>query len=838
MEYSFDLTSVELFPGGPTLGSLALTDRTFQAFPDPVTGLYPQDGAMLNPFLHLRFSARITPPSPPGVPPTTYVVPGFFAGDGSQGDAQGGHIGAGAVWKLRFAPDHRVGNWDIFFVLDYGTGGLGSDGRPINVSDDAVPTTGTSPGVLWSSPWAFQSFRFNPQAQGHYARGFLRSDPDMGRYLRYSCPLLPLESQHFIKTGTNSPENLFGYREFYLSDKDPRYTMNPAAMRAALPAAYPVDGPGTGEWLRLDATPQGNLHDPLSHAFDDWAGPEWITTVVSYDPITGLRNLAPINGPMTQRAGHGIIGAINYLGSQGVNSIYVIPMNLGGDGRDTHPFADIALADLDVVTLAPTVPRQVFNYSIKRMQEWNIVAQHAMSKGILIQFQLHETESANQNWLGYNWNTTNRTAELEPGFNPNAPANVISPLRNLTHARRLYLKQMVAHFGHNPAVQWTLCEENYTEPGQVVNNAPVAVGFTVPQLEAMAKWIGDWDALHDHPIAVHAHGWDDTLYQRIVQQSTFPWLDVTSDYIYGGEPQTSPGSGPDMGPATGRHLYDKETEDQRSRLVALGPNGQRVAISIDEPGEWKYGLAGTNNDAAGFANAFYAPTLMSSPEARRQLALYDVLFSGGSIEHYSGYGMELDGFDPGTYARSPTKRFGGTDVSVSEFRSRRWMWQYSRVARSLLAKIPFWAAVPRDELVKGEHNDGNQSGPNGLLTPANGGAYGIGTFGQAQVLAYENNTNPISDASYLIYYPEAYTIPVGQRTSSTATPQSLGMLYVPWASGMTFSVDFFSPIDGSVVGGTKFVQAIGGYLAIDTPEVSLWIGGAAPDIVCLVRLGG
>ena len=232
---------------------------------------------------------------------------------------------------------------------------------------------------------------------------------------------------------------------------------------------------------------------------------------------------------------------------------------------------------------------------------------------------------------------------------------------------------------------------------------------------------------------------------------------------------------------------------------------------------------------------------MSSPEGRRQLVLYDVLFSGGSIEHYAGYGMELDGFDntpPNpTYARSQTLRFGGTDVSVTEFRSRRWMWQYSRVARTLMTKIPYWAANARDELVKSEYGDGNQGGPNGPTTPANGGAYGVGTFGQAQVLAYEEGS-PISDASYLIYYPEAYEVPAGQRTSSSAIPRSLGMLYVPWADGKTFSVDFFSPIDGSAVGSTKFVVATGGQLIIETPEVSWWVGGAAPDIVCLVKLSG
>jgi hypothetical protein len=32
-----------------------------------------------------------------------------------------------------------------------------------------------------------------------------------------------------------------------------------------------------------------------------------------------------------------LIGVLNYLASQGANSTYLLPMNIGGDGRDTSP---------------------------------------------------------------------------------------------------------------------------------------------------------------------------------------------------------------------------------------------------------------------------------------------------------------------------------------------------------------------------------------------------------------------------------------------------------------------------------------------------------------------
>ena len=39
--------------------------------------------------------------------------------------------------------------------------------------------------------------------------------------------------------------------------------------------------------------------------------------------------------------GKGLIGALNYLASKGMNSVYFIPYNLdGGDGKDTWPWID------------------------------------------------------------------------------------------------------------------------------------------------------------------------------------------------------------------------------------------------------------------------------------------------------------------------------------------------------------------------------------------------------------------------------------------------------------------------------------------------------------------
>lgn len=80
------------------------------------------------------------------------------------------------------------------------------------------------------------------------------------------------------------------------------------------------------------------------------------------------------------------------------------------------------------------------------------------------------------------------------------------------------------------------------------------------------------------------------------------------------------------------------------RTSLLGTFGDRVVVAVDEPGEWKFGASGTNDQATvGVVQG--SPTFMSSPEAKRRGALYDILFSGGNLEWYFGYGMEMDGFD-------------------------------------------------------------------------------------------------------------------------------------------------------------------------------------------------
>jgi len=154
-------------------------------------------------------------------------------------------------------------------------------------------------------------------------------------------------------------------------------------------------------------------------------------------------------GDPTWNGGQGkeIIGAINYISSTGANSIYFLPMNLGGDGKDTFPFIQDNQANNT-------------RYDLSKLQQWEQVFTHAQSKGVFLHFQLAETESANENFFDNG---------------------------DLGNERKLFYRELVARFGHHPGLQWNLGEEN---------------DFGSDKREAFAAFIKSVDP-YDHPLTTH-----------------------------------------------------------------------------------------------------------------------------------------------------------------------------------------------------------------------------------------------------------------------------------------------------------------------------------------------
>ena len=305
------------------------------------------------------------------------------------GDGDGG--GAGSVWRARFAPDEE-GSWLYSARFVEGP----------DVAVDLDPLAGT-PTAFDGDTGSFVIDSVDPDAPGFYRWGKLEYVG--GHYAKFR------DGPYFLKTGCGSPENLLGFAGF-----DNTFDQ------------------GGLETSGLD----NGLHRYAPHVLD-W-GPAGLG-----DPADPLFVSAD-----TGVDSKGLVGALNYLSSQGVNSIYFLPMNLGGDGQETCPFVGYADTAFDKT-----------HYDISKLHQWNLVFEHATRRGLHLHVVLAETEPENRTWL-------------DDGA--------------LGVERKLFYRELVARFGHHLAIKWNLSEENV---------------FPTGEIESFAGYLRALDP-YDHPIGFHS----------------------------------------------------------------------------------------------------------------------------------------------------------------------------------------------------------------------------------------------------------------------------------------------------------------------------------------------
>jgi hypothetical protein len=182
-----------------------------------------------------------------------------------------------------------------------------------------------------------------------------------------------------------------------------------------------------------------------------------------------IRDWQPDDPTWQGGKGKGIIGALNYLAIQGVNSIYFLTYNIdGGDGADTWPW---------------TSHEERYRFDCSKLDQWEIVFSHMDRLGI----QLHEVtqEAENDRKLGGDG--------------------------SLNAARKLYYRELLARFAHHRAVVWNLGEENHNPDGQ---------------RKAFAETIRRLDP-YDHPITVHTfYGKADTFYNGLLGDPNFEMTSI------------------------------------------------------------------------------------------------------------------------------------------------------------------------------------------------------------------------------------------------------------------------------------------------------------------------
>jgi len=261
-------------------------------------------------------------------------------------------------------------------------------GRDIAVSND--PNAG-SPTAFDGAGGTFTVGPSDKTGRDFRSKGILKYVGK--RYLQFAET-----GEYFLKGGADSPENFLGYADF-------------------------DDTFDAGELKRQgEATGDEFIHQYRPH-IKDWrpGDPTW-----------------------KNDKGKGIIGALNYLASEGMNSVYFMCYNLdGGDGKDVWPWTD---------------PNEKYRFDCSKLDQWEIVFSHMDTLGLMLHAITQETEN-DQGLDG---------GELGP-------------------QRKLYYRELIARFAHHPALVWNLGEENTN---------------TDDQRKAFCRYIKELDP-YDHPIVCH-----------------------------------------------------------------------------------------------------------------------------------------------------------------------------------------------------------------------------------------------------------------------------------------------------------------------------------------------
>lgn len=444
---------------------------------------------------------------------------------------------AGNKWQVHFVPD-EAGEWK--YTVSF------RSGKDIAISDQL------DDGKALSPDGASGSFTVAPTDKN--APGFLsmgRVEATGERYLKFRET-----GKYFLKNGADSPENFLAYIDF---DQTYRYGSK-AIFREG------------------EANPKESCHKYEAH-IKDWktGDPTW-----------------------KGGKGKGIIGALNYLALQGVNSQYMLTMNLQGDGKDVWPYAD---------------HNERTRFDCSKLAQWDIVFNHMDRLGMMIHLVLQETENE---------------CLLDGG--------------HTGVQRKVYLRELIARFGHHLALTWNMGEENGPADW-------TPVGQTDQMRKDMATYL---KAVNPYPNFVVVHTHSDNQHQ-----------DPILNPLLGFEPL----DGPSMQIGNVENINNRVSHFINQSAKTKNP----WVVMLDEIGEaWK-----------GVMTDEFDPR----HDTVRHMALWGSLMAGaGGSEWYFGY------------------RYPHNDLMCEDFRSREGWWKQTKIAHDFFIEhLPFAEMTASNELLNTEN---------------------------------------------------------------------------------------------------------------------------------------
>ena len=372
------------------------------------------------------------------------------------------------------------------------------------------------------------------------------------------------------------------------------------------------------------------------------AGPDAPETLLAYTDFDGTVANNPEKGPLKtwephlqdwkdgdrfwqDGKGKGLIGALNYLAAKGLNSFSFLTYNAGGDGDNVWPFVS---------------RDEKFHYDCSKLDQWGIIFDHATANGLYLHFKLQETE-IDDNRTGHRESKTGTVpTSLDGG--------------KLGPERKLYLRELIARYGHHLALNWNIGEENTQSPEEI---------------RAMAEFIRETDP-YDHPVVIH----------------TFP---DQQDKVY-------PNLLGEQSALTGASLqnpWDKVHQRTAKWIQASAGSGRPWVVANDEQNPADLGVPPDPGYRGFDGRARYKSGNRSYDlhDIRRETLWGNLMAGGAGVEYYFGY------------------RLPGNDLICEDFRSRDRSWDFCRIALEFFYdnEIPFWEMEPKDALV------GNAEGKSG-----------------------------------------------------------------------------------------------------------------------------
>jgi len=444
---------------------------------------------------------------------------------------------SGNVWKVIFCPD-KTGEWKYKISFKKGKNIVVLDN---DFAGEAVTFDGVE-GVITvqESDKTGDDFR----AKGRVING------EEG-YFRFQQ-----SNKIWIKNGTDSPENFLAYADF---DQTSRFSLK-------------------SEVREGEADPKKELHRYESHVQDWNAG----------DPV------------WKNEKGKGIIGALNYLHSAGINSVYMLTMNIMGDGKDVWPYTD---------------HNERYRFDCSKLEQWEKVFDHMDSLGMMMHFVLQETENE---------------CLLDAGYTD--------------VQRKLYLRELVARFGHHLAVTWNIGEENGPTDWS-------PIGQTDEQKKSMMNYL---KSVNPYPsiVVLHTHSDDQKQDEYLTPMLGFNNLDGPSMQI--------------GNPARVHERILKWINESKN-------SGKRWLVNLDEIGPASKGVMPDSFDM--------------SHDTVRQECLWGTLLAGGAgVEWYCGY------------------RYPDNDLNLENFRSRDNWWKQSTVAANFIGQFPLNEMENMDFLISEQNS--------------------------------------------------------------------------------------------------------------------------------------